>query len=88
MSAPLDVFFRVHLAAASSSNREKETMKRMLLVILAGIALVYWPHFGEPARAQTHTAQQQLAVDVYKELVEINTATATGDTARADEVIE
>ena len=63
-------------------------MKRMLLVILAGIALVYWAHFGEPARAQTRTPQQQLAVDVYKELVEINTVTATGDTARADEVIE
>ena len=63
-------------------------MKRMLLVILAGMALVYWARFGEPARAQTRTAQEQLAVDVYKELVEINTVTAIGDTAHADEVIE
>src|SRR6266478_5033294 len=44
-------------------------------------------YFGEPARAQTRTAQQQLAVDVYKELVEINTVTATGDTARAAEAM-
>src|SRR5260221_8438114 len=62
-------------------------MKRMLLVILAAIALVYWAYFGEPARAQTRTAQQQLAVDVYKELVEINTVTATGDTARVAEAM-
>ena len=62
-------------------------MKRMLLAILAAIALVYWAYFEEPARAQTRTAQQQLAVDVYKELVEINTVTATGDTARAAEAM-
>ena len=36
-----------------------------------------------PALAQTLTFQQQLARDIYKELVEINTVTATGDTARA-----
>jgi acetylornithine deacetylase/succinyl-diaminopimelate desuccinylase-like protein len=36
-----------------------------------------------PALAQTLTLQQQLARDIYKELVEINTVTATGDTARA-----
>jgi len=75
--------FRVHLAAWEW----KETMKRMLLAILAAIALVYWAYFGEPARAQIRTAQQQLAVDVYKELVEINTVTATGDTARAAEAM-
>jgi acetylornithine deacetylase/succinyl-diaminopimelate desuccinylase-like protein len=36
-----------------------------------------------PANAQTLTTQQQLALDIYKELVEINTVTETGDTARA-----
>src|SRR5215475_6004407 len=36
-----------------------------------------------PAFAQTLTPPQQLAVDIYKELVEINTVTDTGDTARA-----
>src|SRR6516165_10583937 len=60
-------------------------MKRMLLAILAAIALVYWAYFEGSARAETRTAQQQLAVDVYKELVEINTVTNTGDTARAAE---
>jgi hypothetical protein len=35
------------------------------------------------ALPQTLTPQQQLAFDIYKELVEINTVTATGDTARA-----
>src|SRR5262249_54536414 len=34
-----------------------------------------------PARALTQ--QQQRAFDIYKELVEINTVTATGDTGRA-----
>ena len=37
--------------------------------------------------AQTRTAHQQLALDIYKELVEINTVTATGDTARAAEAM-
>ena len=35
------------------------------------------------ALPQTLTLQQQLARDIYEELVEINTVTATGDTARA-----
>jgi acetylornithine deacetylase/succinyl-diaminopimelate desuccinylase-like protein len=43
--------------------------------------------FGGPARAQSPTVQQQLAVDIYKELVEINTVTETGDTARAAEAM-
>ena len=35
------------------------------------------------AQAQPKNAQEQLAFDIYKELVEINTVTATGDTGRA-----
>ena len=35
------------------------------------------------SRAQILTSHQQIAFDIYKELVEINTVTATGDTARA-----
>src|SRR5207244_10663449 len=62
-------------------------MQRLFSVILAAIALVYWAYFGEPARAQSRTAQQQLARDIYKELVEINTVTATGDTAKAAEAM-
>jgi acetylornithine deacetylase/succinyl-diaminopimelate desuccinylase-like protein len=44
----------------------------------AAIALVSWP-----SAAQTLTAQQQLARDIYKELVEIDTDTDTGDTGLA-----
>lgn len=36
-----------------------------------------------PARAETLTPHQQLTVDIYKELVEINTVSATGDTGQA-----
>jgi len=36
-----------------------------------------------PARSEPLSAHQQLAFDIYKELVEINTVTATGDTAHA-----
>jgi acetylornithine deacetylase/succinyl-diaminopimelate desuccinylase-like protein len=36
-----------------------------------------------PAKSEPLAAHQQLAFDIYKELVEINTVTATGDTARA-----
>jgi acetylornithine deacetylase/succinyl-diaminopimelate desuccinylase-like protein len=35
------------------------------------------------AQAQPSTPQERLAFDIYKELVEINTVTATGDTGRA-----
>jgi hypothetical protein len=37
--------------------------------------------------AETLTPQQQIAFDIYKELVEINTVTATGDTQRAAEAM-
>src|SRR5438874_12851962 len=39
------------------------------------------------ATAQSLSPQQQLARDIYRELVEINTVTATGDTARAAEAM-
>jgi acetylornithine deacetylase/succinyl-diaminopimelate desuccinylase-like protein len=48
-----------------------------VLAALVGLAGVV------PAHAQSLTAQQQLALDIYKELVEINTVTETGDTGRA-----
>jgi acetylornithine deacetylase/succinyl-diaminopimelate desuccinylase-like protein len=47
-------------------------------MLLAGLA---------PAGAQTLTAHQQRAFDIFKELVEINTAVMTGDTARAAEAM-
>jgi acetylornithine deacetylase/succinyl-diaminopimelate desuccinylase-like protein len=55
--------------------------------VLMSIALVCLAYFEDPVRAQSRSAQQQLAVDIYKELVEINTVTATGDTARAAEAM-
>jgi acetylornithine deacetylase/succinyl-diaminopimelate desuccinylase-like protein len=39
------------------------------------------------SRAEAPTPQQQLAFDVYKELVEIDTTTATGDTKQAAEAM-
>jgi len=59
-------------------------MTRLLPFILTAACLVC---LGAPAQAQQRTAQQQLAFDIYKELVEINTVTATGDTARAAEAM-
>src|SRR5262249_37600582 len=56
-------------------------MTRRRALIVAALALLCLACFGAPVRAQTRTAQQQLAVDIYKELVEINTGTATGATA-------
>src|ERR1700745_4378152 len=40
-----------------------------------------------PARADNLTPNQQLAHDIYKELVEIDTTTATGDTKKAAEAL-
>jgi len=45
------------------------------------------PLVPRPAAAEGLRPQQQLALDIYKELVEINTVTATGDTARAAEAM-
>jgi acetylornithine deacetylase/succinyl-diaminopimelate desuccinylase-like protein len=53
--------------------------KALLLPILLGVA--------SPIRADALTPQQQLTLDIFKELVEINTVTATGDTARAAEAM-
>ena len=39
------------------------------------------------ANAQTRPQHQQLALDIFKELVEINTVTLTGDTERAAEAM-
>src|SRR5262252_5585210 len=49
-------------------------------VMAAGMIALFAATIG-PARALT--PQQQLAFDIYKELVEINTVTQTGDTGRA-----
>src|SRR6266436_9989273 len=51
--------------------------------MLVGTAAVLAFAVACAAPAQALTPQQQRAFDIYKELVEINTVTQTGDTARA-----
>jgi acetylornithine deacetylase/succinyl-diaminopimelate desuccinylase-like protein len=57
----------------------------MLRGLLAAAA-IFLASFGS-ASAEARTSHQQLALDIFKELVEINTVTATGDTARAAEAM-
>ena len=59
--------------------------RRVALRLIVAVATAALLAFDSAATslAQTLTAQQRLAFDVYKELVEINTVTATGDTGRA-----
>jgi acetylornithine deacetylase/succinyl-diaminopimelate desuccinylase-like protein len=61
------------------------THRNAPLRLTAAVALAALLAFGaaRSALAQAPDAQQQLAFDIYKELVEINTVTATGDSARA-----
>ena len=54
----------------------------MLIRLLLALLLV-----GAAVRADALTPEQQLALDIFKELVETNTVTATGDTARAAEAM-
>jgi acetylornithine deacetylase/succinyl-diaminopimelate desuccinylase-like protein len=62
-------------------------MTRIVVLVLTAMTLTCLAGLGGPAHAQSPTAQQQLALDIYKELVEINTVTETGDTARAAEAM-
>src|SRR5215471_19781790 len=62
-------------------------MTRWFKGMLTAAGLASLAVLSEPAAAQTLTPQQQQAFDIYKELVEINTVTATGDTARAAEAM-
>jgi acetylornithine deacetylase/succinyl-diaminopimelate desuccinylase-like protein len=52
-----------------------------------GMVLVSAALLAPPARADNLTADQQRAHDIYKELVEIDTTTATGDTKAAAEAM-
>ena len=58
--------------------------KRFGTALFAALVSIL-PVVLNPVAAEVLTPQQQLAFDIYKELVEINTVTATGDTARAAE---
>jgi acetylornithine deacetylase/succinyl-diaminopimelate desuccinylase-like protein len=58
-------------------------MNRIITFGMTAIALLWWA--AVPVHALT--PEQQLAFDIYKELVEINTVTETGDTLRAAEAM-
>ncbi|HXN67350.1 MAG TPA: M20/M25/M40 family metallo-hydrolase [Bradyrhizobium sp.] len=62
---------------------------RSRLVWFAGLAalVLTFPVLSGPAAAEALNPQQQLAFDIYKELVEIDTTTATGDTKQAAEAM-
>src|SRR3954452_9582462 len=59
---------------------------RHRLAALGAAALVAASLSG-PVAAEGLNPNQQLAFDIYKELIEINTVTATGDTAKAAEAM-
>jgi acetylornithine deacetylase/succinyl-diaminopimelate desuccinylase-like protein len=57
------------------------------LALFVSAALCALLAIATGARAENLTPDQQLAHDIYKELVEIDTTTATGDTKRAAEAM-
>jgi acetylornithine deacetylase/succinyl-diaminopimelate desuccinylase-like protein len=61
--------------------------QRRLWIVLFAASVSAFPMVPGSAAAEGLSPQQQLAFDIYKELVEINTVTATGDTARAAEAM-
>src|SRR6201995_4811636 len=61
-------------------------MKKMNARVF-GMVLVSAGLFALAARADGLTSDQQRAYDIYKELVEIDTTTATGDTRAAAEAM-
>src|SRR3954464_2850954 len=63
----------------------RTTIRRLRSVLVS--ATLAWTLIAGAAVAETLTPQQQFAYDIYKELVEINTVTATGDTAQAAEAM-
>jgi acetylornithine deacetylase/succinyl-diaminopimelate desuccinylase-like protein len=60
--------------------------KRFWIALFAASVSIF-PVASSPVAAEALSPQQQLAFDIYKELVEINTVTATGDTAQAAEAM-
>src|SRR5215475_15781154 len=78
---------RAGCAHARDFENKETAMTRWFTCILTAAGLACLAALTEPAAAKTLTPQQQQAFDIYKELVEINTVTATGDTARAAEAM-
>jgi acetylornithine deacetylase/succinyl-diaminopimelate desuccinylase-like protein len=67
--------------------RQRLTSHGSVWIAFFAVLISILPVVLRPAAAQGLSPQQQLAFDIYKELVEINTVTATGDTARAAEAM-
>jgi acetylornithine deacetylase/succinyl-diaminopimelate desuccinylase-like protein len=61
--------------------------RRGLRIVLAAAVALMLPAASDASAAEALSPQQQLAFDIYKELAEINTVTATGNTARAAEAM-
>jgi acetylornithine deacetylase/succinyl-diaminopimelate desuccinylase-like protein len=62
-------------------------MSRLSFFPSLAVAIALSLCLARPAAAEGLSARQQLDFDIYKELVEINTVTATGDTLRAAEAM-
>src|SRR5712672_1991486 len=67
--------------------RSDLTSRKLFWIALLAALVSVLPGMSGPAIAEGLSPQQQLAFDIYKELVEINTVTATGDTASAAEAM-
>jgi acetylornithine deacetylase/succinyl-diaminopimelate desuccinylase-like protein len=67
-------------------RRDLTSRKLFWIALLATLASIL-PMTSGPATAEGLNPHQPLAFDIYKELVEINTVTATGDTAQAAEAM-
>jgi acetylornithine deacetylase/succinyl-diaminopimelate desuccinylase-like protein len=61
------------------ARRTRKTMGMATIILAACL--------GRPAIAEPRSAEQELALAIFKELIEINTVTATGDTYRAAEAM-
>src|SRR5258708_729284 len=68
-------------------RRNGLTSRKRCWIALFAASVSILAMMSRPAAAEALTPQQQLAFDIYKELVEINTVTATGDTAQAAEAV-
>jgi acetylornithine deacetylase/succinyl-diaminopimelate desuccinylase-like protein len=81
MEQRLSVLYDVESRYPASQIRRGNSMQRLMTLGFTTVTLASL--VCTIARADALTPQQQNAVDIYKELVEINTVTETGDTARA-----
>lgn len=63
--------------------RKRQTIRSEIVLFAAGLVSTLLCAASSATAAEVLTAQQQRGLEIYKELVEINTVTETGDTGRA-----